>query len=320
MPGRAQLRSRGLSCRGRFDEVGWPPVKPPLFTYESPSDLDGALESLAAHRRDAKVLAGGQSLIPLLNFRLARPEVLIDINGITDLDFIRVDADTLRIGALVRHARVEMSLEVARHAALMAEAVRHVGHSQIRNRGTVGGSIAHADPAAELPAGLLALGARLHVRSASGTRHIDLQTFFQGPFTTSLGDDEMLTAVEVPFAADGTGHAFYEFARRRGDFALGGAAVLVTVDERGLCRDAAIALVAADSTPVRATGAEASLIGNAVDDETARAAAEDAVRDISPLGDVHGSAEFRRRVIRELVRRALGTASARARTLSESGS
>jgi CO/xanthine dehydrogenase FAD-binding subunit len=292
-------------------------MKPPPFSYECPVDLAGAFEALASHRGDGQVLAGGQSLVPLLNFRLFRPRVLIDVNRVEELDFIRLEGDVLHIGALVRHAQIEQSPEVARHAALMAEAVSHVGHAQIRNRGTIGGSLAHADPAAELPAALMALEARFVAGSTSGSRVIGHDEFFLGPFTTALSDDELLTAVEVPLPPPGTGHSFYEFARRRGDFALGGAAVLVTVDEQGLCRRASIALVSADATPVRATTAEELLIGETANSQAIDTASDEAVREISPLSDVHGSDTFRRRVIRELVKRALESAFIRARAARE---
>jgi CO/xanthine dehydrogenase FAD-binding subunit len=309
---RRRSGSDACPCRYQIEAVACPPMKPPPFAYECPADLESTLELLSESRGEAKVLAGGQSLVPLLNFRLVRPRLVVDVNRVSGLDSIRIEGGALHVGALVRHSSVQHSPEVALHAALMAEAVPHIGHAQIRNRGTIGGSLVHADPAAELPAVLLAHGARFHVRSVSGSRAIDHREFFLGPFTTALREDELLTSIEIPLLPEGTGHSFQEFARRRGDFALGGAAVLVTIDADGRCSSASIALVAADATPVRAPSAEEALVGEVIDEAAARRAAGEAVADISPLGDIQGGSDFRRGVIRELVRRALVIAAERA--------
>jgi len=279
-------------------------VKPPPFEYDDPSTLDEVLALLAEHGEDAKVLAGGQSLVPLLNFRLARPDRLIDVNGVSELDYLRLEHGTLRIGALVRHARLESS-EEARAVPLLQQAVRFVGHVQIRNRGTVGGSVAHADPAAELPAALTALGARFRARSARGERVLAADELFVTHLTTSLEPDEILTEIEVPSSPPGSGAAFVEYARRHGDFALGGAAVLVRLDRGGTCEDAAIALLAAAPTPVRAAEAENALRGRVIDEAAAREAAARAVESINPTGDIHGSADYRRGLIEALLRRAI---------------
>jgi len=288
-------------------------MKPPPFEYHAPSEVTGALELLAEHGDEAKVLAGGQSLVPLLNFRVLRPSRLVDINGAQELDYVRKNgAPSLLVGALTRQAVLERSREAAAHAPLLVEALRHVGHVQIRNRGTVGGSAAHADPAAELPAALAALDASFHLGSRRGSRVLRFEDFFLGIFTTALAPDELLTAIEIPCAAPGTGSAFCELSRRHGDFALGGAAVVVTLDASGVCEAAAIALLAAAPTPLRARAAEEGLRGHRIDEGTAREAARDATADIDPPGDIHGSAAFRRRAIEELVRRALLRAGERA--------
>jgi CO/xanthine dehydrogenase FAD-binding subunit len=290
-------------------------MKPPPFLYERAFDFEGVLDFLVRYGGEGKLLAGGQSLVPLLNLRLVRPSAVVDINGLTGLDEIRVEGGTLRIGALVRQARLQNSPLVSEHVPLLVEAIRHVGHAQIRNRGTIGGSIAHADPAAELPACLVGLDASFHLRSPRGERKLSWLDFFRGPLTTALSQDEVLTEVAVPLPPPASGQAFLEFARRQGDFALGGAAVVLTLDEDGICTYATIGMLAAGDTPVRASSAEALLLGGVVDESRAREAAEEAVRAISPPYDVHGGAEFRRRVNRELVRRALLAAGARAGTL-----
>jgi carbon-monoxide dehydrogenase medium subunit len=248
----------------------------------------------------------------LLNFRLARPERLIDINNVTELDYVRLDNGALRIGALVRQSRLERSDEVAARVPILREALRYVGHVQIRNRGTIGGSVAHADPAAELPAVLAALAARFRVRSAHGERVLDARDFFVTHLTTALEPDELLAEIEVPVPAPRTGYAFVEFARRLGDFALGGAAVLVRLRGDGTCDSVQLALLAAAPTPVRAAEAEAFLRGRALDEASMREAAELAVAGIAPTADIHGSTGYRRGLIETLVRRALAAAAARA--------
>jgi CO/xanthine dehydrogenase FAD-binding subunit len=286
-------------------------VKPPPFEYDRVYSVDEALDLLAEHGDDAKVLAGGQSLVPLLNFRLARPERLIDVNDLRELDRLELNG-TLRIGALTRQSTLEESAEVRERVPLLHEAVRFVAHPQIRNRGTVGGSVAHADPAAELPAAFAALDAVFHVRSASGTRTVTSDEMFVTHLTTALEPDELLTEIEVPLPAPGTGSAFVEFARRHGDFALAGAAVLVRLAADGTCTRAAVALLSAGPAPVRAREAEEALVGQRIDDGVAREAAAAAVKDARPLADVHGGADYRRRVLEALVRRALLTATSRA--------
>jgi CO/xanthine dehydrogenase FAD-binding subunit len=291
-------------------------MKPPPFEYYDPAALPEALELMGVHGADGKVLAGGQSLVPLLNFRIVRPSCLIDINRLDELDYIRVDeSGSVILGALTRLATLERSASAAAGLPLLVEAVRHVGHVQVRNRATVGGSVAHADPAAELPAALVALDARFHVESRRATRVVGFDDFFAGVFTTALAPDELLTAVEIPASPPSTGYAFCEFARRQGDFALGGAAVSLTIDARRSCERATIGLLAASATPMRARAAEAFLTGRRLDDAAAREAAGLAVRDAEPADDIHGTAEYRRRVLQEVVRRALLRAAERAESV-----
>lgn len=288
-------------------------MKPPAFEYHDPHTVGDALGLLAERGENGKVLAGGQSLVPLLNFRLAYPENLIDINNLGGLNGIRRRGGSLRIGAVTRQSRLEHSRVVAEGWPLLTEAVNLVAHAQIRNRGTVGGSVAHADPAAELPVAMAALEAKAHVASRRGRRTIAASELFVTHLTTSLEPDELLVELEVPELPERTGHAFEEFARRHGDFALGGAAVLITSDASGSCTRAAISLLGAAPTPIRASEAEADLIGTQVDEEAVEHAAKRAVASIEPTGDIHGSSEYRKGLIGALTKRALVTAAARSR-------
>jgi carbon-monoxide dehydrogenase medium subunit/6-hydroxypseudooxynicotine dehydrogenase subunit alpha len=289
-------------------------MKPAPFEYSDPHDVDEALALLAEVGDEGKLLAGGQSLVPMLNFRLAQPGHLIDLNRIPSLAYVRRREGSLHIGAMTRHAALERSPVAAEGWPLLREALHHVAHAQIRNRGTVGGSVAHADPAAELPVAFAALDARFHVRSKrAGTRTIVADDFFITHLTTSMEPDELLVEIEVPALPAATGHSFREFSRRHGDFALGGAAVLVTAGEDGVCSQAAISLLGAADTPVRARAAEAALAGRAVDQAAAREAASLAVADIDPTGDIHGSGPYRKRLIEHLVRQAVIEAAGRAR-------
>jgi CO/xanthine dehydrogenase FAD-binding subunit len=264
-------------------------VKPPPFAYHAPPSIEEALPLLGD---DSTVLAGGQSLVPLLNLRLARPEVVIDINGIAELGYIRADDGPLRIGAMTRQAALERSELIARRWPLLSLAVRHVGHPQIRSRGTVGGSVAHADPAAELPAALIALDARIHLRSGAGPRAVDASEFFLGPLYTVRQPDELLVEIEVPAQAEGAGSGFAEHARTHGDFATAGAAAVVAPG------GARIALFGAGPAPARAEAAERALAEGASSSEAAALAAQD-VQD-----------EYRRALCTELARRAIEEASA----------
>jgi CO/xanthine dehydrogenase FAD-binding subunit len=285
-------------------------MKPPLFEYDDPATVDEALSLLAEHGDEAKVLAGGQSLVPLLNFRLARPERLIDINKLDPLAYVRADEGVLRIGTLTRHATLECSPDVVARVPLLSEAVSLVGHVQIRNRGTVGGAVAHADSAAELPVAFAALEARYHVRSRDRERVIASDEMFVTHMTTTLEVEELLTEIEVPVPPPHTGAAFVEFARRHGDFALGGAAVLLTLDD-GVCTRARIGLLAAAPTPIRARAAEEWLLGAAIDARAAGEAARRAVADIHPTGDIHGGTDYRRALVETLVQRAILRAAER---------
>lgn len=289
-------------------------MKPAAFEYDDPRTVEETVELLAQHGDECKILAGGQSLVPLMNFRLARPGRLVDINGVESLAGIKREHGRLSIGAMTRHAHVERSNVIAEGWPLLHDAIGWVGHSQIRNRGTVGGSVAHADPAAELPAAFAALDAVFHVRSRRGTRRLAWNHFFVSEFTTALAPDELLTSVEVPALDPSTGTAFVEFARRHGDFALGGAAVTVRLGRDGRCESATIALLAAGPAPVRASEAERQLAGARLDDAAIRSASAEAVRGLRPTSDLHGSSEYRVRLLGTMTERALAQAARRARS------
>lgn len=295
-------------------------MKPPPFDWYPPDTVDEALALMAEHGDDAKVLAGGQSLIPVLNFRLARPAVLVDLNRVTSLAGIAEANGGLRIGAMTRQRQAERSALVAERAPLLAAALPHVAHPQIRNRGTVGGSLAHADPAAELPAVMLALEARFRLRTASAERSLAASDFFTGFFSTALAEGELLVDIEVPPMPAGAGCAFEEVSRRHGDYALLGVAAVVALDDTGRCSDVRLAYVNGGAGPQRSPGAESLVRGEVPGPELVRAAAAAALNDLEPGNDVHASAEYRRQLARVLTERtlvrAIDDAAARARSSS----
>ena len=275
--------------------------------------VEQALALLAEHADDVKVLAGGQSLMPMLNFRLARPGRLVDINGLGALASVRRADGKLHIGALTRQAVMERSAAVRAHWPLLHEALAFVAHPQIRNRGTIGGSVAHADPAAELPVALTALDASVTVASRRGSRSIAMSDLYITHLTTCLEADELLTEIIVPPISPAAGSAFVEYARRHGDFGLGGAAVILTPGSDGRCEQASIVLLAAAPTPLRAHEAERGpRVAGDRRGQSPREAAACAVREIAPTGDIHGDTRYRRRLIEALVRRAVLTAADRA--------
>ena len=286
-------------------------MKPPRFDYHAPESLDEALDLLADSGPDARILAGGQSLVPVLNFRLARPQVLIDINRIPELAGIEDRGDRLVIGAMTRQREIETSDSVARALPLLHEATRYVAHLPIRTRGTVGGSIANADPAAEDPAVAAALEATMVCRSRRGERRIAAAGFFIDVLTTALEPDEMLVAVEFPGIPDGAGAAFAEISRRDGDFALAGVAAQITVSN-GRVSDARIAACGVGPAPMRFRNAEEILLDSAGEPETMDAAADAVAASCDPHDDVHASAAYRRQLAAAMTRRALIGAHARA--------
>jgi carbon-monoxide dehydrogenase medium subunit len=275
-------------------------VKFPPFAYRAPGSVEEVVEALASDP-EAKVLAGGQSLLPLLALRMAHPSLLVDLSGVGDLSYVEPADGVLRVGAATTLATLEDSQLVTDRLPLLAQAIRKVAHRPIRNRGTIGGSLAHADPAAELPAAAVALEATLVARGPAGERRIDAGSFFTGAFTTALRDDEILTSVELPLR-DGR-WSFLEVARRAGDFALAIAAVGVELDG-DTCTRSTVVIQGVGSAPIRSAGAEAALNGSVIGDEVAARAAEAATADLRPPADIHASSDSRRRIAAALVRRA----------------
>lgn len=286
-------------------------MKPAPFEYVRPASLAEALQTLHQHGDEAKVLAGGQSLVPMMNFRLARPAVLVDLNGLADLAYLRPLDGGLAVGAMTRQRAVEKSALVRERLPLLAEAVPWIGHLPIRTRGTVGGSLVHADPAAELPVVMVALDAELTVARTGGTRTVRAADFFTGYLSTDVAPDEILTEIRVPGLAPGAAVAFLELARRHGDFAIVAAAAAVVPDGKGAIREARIALGGVGPTPVRARRAEAMLAGQRPNAELLAAAAASAREETDPPADIHASAEYRREMSAVFTRRALVAALGR---------
>jgi carbon-monoxide dehydrogenase medium subunit len=283
-------------------------MKLPHFDYEAPTTVSEAVALLAEHLDEASVLAGGQSLIPLLAMRLAHPEVLIDINGVAELSGVSAADGWVAIGAMTREYVAEESQTVADTVPLLAAALPLIGHEAIRSRGTIGGSLAHADPAAELPAVARALDAEFVVRGQSGERVVPAAEWFEGFLTTSRRPDELLVAVRFPTAEPGTGISFQEVARRHGDFAIVGLAASLTLSD-GAISDARLAFSGVSDVPVRAVGAEDFLAGEGPSLELFEEAARRATDDLDPPADLHGSSEYRRKVAAALVRRGLRSAA-----------
>ena len=290
-------------------------MKPAPFEYYVPTTVEEALAHLAEHGYDAKVLAGGQSLIPMMNFRLAQPAVLVDLNNISELSYVRPDENGgLRLGAMARHNQVEHSALVAERAPLIHETMPQTATTQIRSRGTFGGSIAHADPSAELAAVSVALDGRFRLRNQRGERWVPANEFFVGLFTTLLEPDEMLVEIALPSMPARTGWALEEIARRPHDFALVGVAARVTLDNQDRCQQVRLVLLSVGDSPVEANQACEMLKGQVLTEEAIRSAAEmAATADIDPGGDIHASAEFRRHLAKVLIQRALKKAFERAR-------
>jgi carbon-monoxide dehydrogenase medium subunit len=286
-------------------------MKPPAFDYILAESVDMAAAALARAGADAKIIAGGQSLVPMLNFRLLRPSVLVDINRIASLSFIEETGDAIRIGALARHYQLETSPVVARHLPVLACAMTHVAHLAIRNRGTIGGSLSHADPAAELPMMAMLLDAALRVASPSGARGVAAREFFVGAMTVDLSVDEIVTEITLPKLPANTGWGFEEVARRHGDFALAAAAATLTVSG-GTITQARIALTGVGPTPLRASEAEALLAGRALEGKLAARVIEAVRAATDPETDLHASSDYRRHLAGVLAGRAVAAAWRRA--------
>jgi carbon-monoxide dehydrogenase medium subunit len=291
----------------------------PAFRYHRPASVEEAVGLLAEYGSDAKVLAGGQSLIPLLALRLSHPEHLVDIGRVGGLDSVEDGPGGFSVGAAVRHADVELSPVTGKAAPLVAAAMPHIGHRAIRNRGTVCGSLAHADPAAELPAVALATDAEFVVRSSTGERRIPAAEFFLGYLTSALGETEMLTAVHFPAWPARTGASVQEISRRHGDYALVGLAAVLGVDGAGKVERAALSFLGAGATPVRVPQAEALLIGERPDESAFAEAAAVVTKTIEPPADNHATAAYRAHVAGVLTKRCLAEALGRTTGTGEAG-
>jgi aerobic carbon-monoxide dehydrogenase medium subunit len=285
-------------------------MKLPQFEYSCPENLADAVALLSAHGGEAKVLAGGQSLVPILAFRLAAPSLIVDLRKLDELRRIGVAADGITLGAMVRWREILDNAELRRAHPLLAAAIGHVAHYQIRNRGTVGGSLAHADPAAELPCIAVTCEAEIGVLGASGARTIAATDFFRGPLMTALASDELIRDVRLPPWPPQRRFGFAEFARRSGDFALAGAAVFYDPDRDGNARNAHVGAIGAADRPVRLKSAEDALNGHAVDEQTIVAVAAAASATTDPPDDIHASGAYRRVLLGTMVERALKSAAA----------
>jgi len=287
-------------------------MKPAPFIHFVPASLTEALSLLAEHAPEARVIAGGQSLVPIMNFRLGRPPVLIDLNRIPELSFIRDDGDFLAIGAMTRQRTIENSALVRSAAPLLHQATLNIGHLPIRSRGTIGGSIANADPAAEYPATVLALDCELVVQKQGGERRIAARDFFEGVLSTAVEPNEILTEIVVPKAPAHSGSAFVEIARRKGDFALAGVAAQITLSGEAAL-SVQLAACGVGPGPVRLSAAEAIILSDGLSDAALKAGARAAAREVAPENDLHGTEAYRRRLTAAMTHRALVQALARAR-------
>ncbi|MDL1911508.1 xanthine dehydrogenase family protein subunit M [Chloroflexi bacterium CFX6] len=280
-------------------------MKPAPFEYHAPTSLEQALGLKNQFGDEAKILAGGQSLVPAMNFRVVQPSLLVDLNRVAELSYIR-EEDVIRVGAMTRERHLEFDKTIEQRAPLLHEATPFIAHPQIRNRGTVGGSLVHADPAAELPVLMLALNARLKAKNISRERWIEARDFFAGMFTTALEADEILVEIELPFMPPRTGWSFMEVAPRAGDYALMGVAAQVTLDEAGKCKKARLVYLNAGEGPVEAKEATQLLEGEPPNEmlieETAAFASD---KEINPFGNVHASADFQRHLAKVLTKRTL---------------
>jgi 2-furoyl-CoA dehydrogenase FAD binding subunit len=280
-------------------------MKPSAFEYHNPQSVAEAVELLDRYGDEAKIIAGGQSLVPMMNFRLARPEILIDINGIKELEYIKTEGDELVIGALTRESDIEKSALVIEQFPFLAQAISHIGHSAIRNRGTIGGSLVHADPSAELPTALCALNGKLKVVGSSGEKILEPEEFFLTYLTTSLEPSDLLTEVRIPALPENTGWSFSELSRRSGDFAIVAVGILLFSEAPGVCREARIAMGGVAPTPVRAQEAEALLAGKKLSEKLIAKAAQQAAEETDTEPDYHASAEYRMDMARVFVKKGL---------------
>ncbi len=280
-------------------------MKPAPFEYFDPMKKEEVFKLLDKLGDDAKLLAGGQSLLPMINFRLARPEFLIDINKLDELDFITEESGYISLGALTRESAIEDSELIKSKIPILSEAVKYIAFLPIRNKGTLGGSIAHADPSAELCLIMIALQAQIKIESSKDTRWVDAEDFFLTYLTTVLEPHELITEIRIPIPPAGTIHSFQSFSRRHGDFAIVSVAVMLEINDGGICESAKIALGSVNPTPFRATQAEDMLIGKKVDKKLIEAVANEAAEASDPDPDLHSSADYKREMTRNFTKKGL---------------
>lgn len=290
-------------------------MKPAPFQYLAPHSLPEALDIMDQHGYNAKLLAGGQSLIPVMNFRLAQPAIIVDLNKVDELSQLRVtERGGVRIGPMMRHSQVEHHQTIAELAPLIHETMPHIAHPAIRNRGTIGGSLAHADPAAELPVIMVALQARFRLQRKDSDRWVNAEDFYQALFITALEPEEILVEIAVPPLPRHTGYAFLELSRRHGDYAQAGAAALIKLDESGYCRQARLVFLNVGEIPMVADKAASALVGEIPSKELiSDVAANAAQQETDPTGDIHGTAAYKQHLANVLGRRAIQKAVSRAR-------
>jgi len=280
-------------------------MKPCAFEYFNPQSVQEAIELLDRYGDEAKIIAGGQSLVPMMNFRLARPEILIDITAIKELDYVKTEGDELVIGALTRERDIEQSPLVVEKWPILSKAISFIGHSAIRNRGTIGGSLVHADPSAEIPTSLCALNGNVKVVGTSGEKILQPEEFFMTYLTTSLEPSDLLVEVRIPALPEKMGWSFGELSRRSGDFAIVAVGILLFTETAGVCREARISMGGVAPTPVRAEEAEALLAGQKITKKLIAAAAQQAAEETDTEPDYHASAEYRMDMARVFVKRGL---------------
>ncbi len=286
-------------------------MKPATFEYLLPGSVEETVGLLEQHEDDAKIIAGGQSLIPLMNFRLARPKILVDINGIKSLSGIKEEEGKLVIGALTRENEAKDSVLVQEHCPIFSQAISKIGHAAIRNRGTIGGSLVHCDPSAELPTVSRVLNAEMRIVGSDGEKLIEAEDFFITYLTSVLEPSEILLDIRIPKLNKDCGWSFVELSRRSGDFAIVAVAVILIMDEKGVCREARISLGGVEATPIRAEEAESYLAGKVVDGTILKTAGKLATENIDPESDYHASAEYRENMVEVMVIKGLEEALAR---------
>ena len=285
---------------------------PQSFQYESPGTIADAIALLQKYGDEAKILSGGHSLIPMMKLRFATPEYLIDINSIPGLSFIKEEKGVVKIGALTREAEIEHSDLLKKHFPIFADVTKLIADPQVRNRGTIGGNLAHGDAANDHPAAMIALNATVIATGAGGARSIPIDEFFFGFYSTALQQDEILTEIQIPVPPSGTGSAYHKLERKVGDYATAGVAVQLTVDGKGICKSIGIGLTNVNPTPLRATRSEQALLGKPLNEENIALAAKYASEDCNPSSDLRGSEEYKRAMVAVLLKRMVGKALERA--------